>query len=91
MCGNHLIICLSIKKAYEVLIDPQKRQRYDQFGHQSWTSSSSQTQTEDIYSESFKDIFKKNQSSFNKNFDKELKNIFKKDFNKNQDPCKKMF
>ena len=47
-----------IQKAYEVLKDSHKRQRYDQFGHQNWTSSA-QTQTKDFYSESFKDIFKK--------------------------------
>ena len=46
-----------IKTAYDTLKDPQKRQRYDQFGHQNWTSSEqAKTQTGDFYSETFKDI-----------------------------------
>ena len=51
-----------INKAYDVLKDPQKRQRYDQFGHKNFTSSPQQ-QTADFYSSAFKDIFNKTAQS----------------------------
>ncbi|MCY4321181.1 MAG: DnaJ domain-containing protein [Bdellovibrionaceae bacterium] len=50
-----------INIAYEVLKNSQKRQRYDQFGHQNWTKTS-KNQERDFYSEAFKDIFNKTET-----------------------------
>lgn len=43
-------------EAYEILSDPQKRQRYDQFGHQGVNGGSGSMNMDDIFSQ-FGDIF----------------------------------
>ena len=69
-----------IQTAYETLIDPQKRQRYDQFGHQNWTSSQEQTQSQkgDFYSEAFKDIFNKSDRMSSRPMSQKSLYLFKK-------------
>ena len=66
-----------INKAYETLKDPQKRQRYDQFGHQNWTSAS-QKEERDFYSEVFNDIFNRTDRVSKKPVSQKSLHLFKR-------------
>ena len=69
-----------INTAYQTLKDPQKRKRYDQFGHQNWTSSfaqESESQRGDFYSEVFKDIFNKTENVSERKISKKSLYLFR--------------
>ncbi|CAL4319343.1 molecular chaperone DnaJ [Buchnera aphidicola] len=70
-----------IKQAYEILIDPKKRETYDQYGHSAFEQNTSEndfhesftTSTDfgDIFGDVFGDIFGNNRRSYQKGSDLE--------------------
>ena len=66
-----------INRAYETLKSPLERRRYDQFGHETWTSSS-ETQTRDFYSEAFTDVFNRTDNVSSRPISQKSVYLFKK-------------
>ncbi|MDE0092515.1 MAG: DnaJ domain-containing protein, partial [Oligoflexia bacterium] len=66
-----------INRAYETLKSPLERRRYDQFGHETWASSS-ETQTRDFYSEAFTDVFNRTDNVSSRPISQKSVYLFKK-------------
>ena len=64
-----------INEAYKELKDPEKRKKYNDFGHEAYTSD--KTQTENPFSDTFKDIFNRDYQVSQKPISEKSVQLFK--------------